>query len=162
MFLILTFLLLFWQTPQTLLLVLFWNKNILLVGILWNISPSTCLLQRLTTLLLNMNFWVVFLLCNVGAPIWLANSLSCWLITSLSFIYKPNLVSYISRLIGLMLCYHGMCLLFVPQVAPILLLMHCLIVLLFLFLTLLILLSYLTLLDLFVSGMPHCFNGGWY
>ena len=151
----------FWRTLQILLLVLFWNKDILLVSILWNISPSACLLQRLTTLLLSVNFWVVFLLCNVGAPIWLANSLSCWLITSLSFIYRLNLICHVGRLVGLMLCFHGICLLFIPRVTPILLLMHCLIVLLFLFRTLLILLSYLTLLALFVSGTPHCFNGGW-
>ena len=59
-----------------------------------------------------------------------------------------------------MLCYHGMYLLFIPRVAPILLLMHCLVILLFLFWTLLILLSYLTLLALFVLGTPHCFDGG--
>ena len=53
-----------------------------------------------------------------------------------------------------MLCYHGMCLLFIPWVAPILLLMHCIIVLPFLFRTLLVTNNWESYLDCYLSLKP--------
>ena len=92
----------FWPTPRTMLLGLYWNSDMTIGGIRLSSIANGWVLLKAITLRLNVNFLVVCWLSPVGNHTSLGVLLSWLRTTALWFTFSPSLSFPVARLAGWM------------------------------------------------------------